>query len=209
MGIGVCILAAPEIVAGAVIFAGAVVVAVAIQEALEAYELRGAYPEEARPFPHTKPAPQESLAKRKPQPAPSGQARPPALPPEPLERERSQKCIPQRVPHLGGDDLHNTCADRVPQNGFPGSDVLVNGKNFDALQLRTRVLWEVKTDNFDTYSPFLRRQVVENQIPELQRERALARACGFDFQIGVRSAAHKAALEFADDTLQIVVMNWC
>ena len=48
--------------------------------------------------------------------------------------------------------LHNKCADRIPNNSFPGRDVLVNGKNFDALQLATRTLWEVKTDDFDKYN---------------------------------------------------------
>ncbi|EPX64710.1 hypothetical protein D187_000132 [Cystobacter fuscus DSM 2262] len=64
----------------------------------------------------------------------------------------------------------------------------MNGKNFDALQLSTRTLWEVKTDNFDTYPPELRRIVLEDQVPELAHERALALACGFDFKVGVRSA---------------------
>ncbi|AKJ05953.1 Hypothetical protein AA314_07579 [Archangium gephyra] len=85
----------------------------------------------------------------------------------------------------------------------------MNGKNFDALQLATRTLWEVKTDNFDTYSPFLRKQAVENQLPGLLYERELARACGFDFKVGVRSAAHKAALIARDDSLDVVVMDWC
>ncbi|MFL5355988.1 DUF6310 domain-containing protein [Archangium sp.] len=57
----------------------------------------------------------------------------------------------------------------------------------------------------------LRRIVLEDQVPELLHERALALACGFDFKVGVRSAAHKAALEFAEPRLTgiIVVMNWC
>jgi len=41
LGIGLCVLAAPEIVVGAVIVVGVVVVEVAIKEALDAYELRG------------------------------------------------------------------------------------------------------------------------------------------------------------------------
>jgi hypothetical protein len=128
-----------------------------------------------------------------------------------LERERRPECTPRPVPHLGGDELHNQCADRVPQNAFPGSDVLVNGKRFDALQPRARVLWEVKTDNFDTYSVALRDIVVKKQVTELESERALAVACGFDFRVGVRSAAHKAALELTDLKLRglIVVMEWC
>ncbi|OJH41187.1 hypothetical protein BON30_09895 [Cystobacter ferrugineus] len=87
--------------------------------------------------------------------------------------------------------------------------MFVNGKDFDALQLATRTLWEVKTDNFDTYPPELREFVLVDQLPKLQHERALALACGFDFKVGVRSAAHKAALLAQDITLDIVVMNWC
>ncbi|REG37924.1 hypothetical protein ATI61_101914 [Archangium gephyra] len=87
----------------------------------------------------------------------------------------------------------------------------MNGKNFDALQLATRTLWEVKTDNFDTYPPDLREIVIESQVEKLRHERALALACGFDFRIGVRSPAHKEALEFAARDLNglIVVMDWC
>ncbi|MCY1033987.1 DUF6310 domain-containing protein [Corallococcus sp. BB11-1] len=209
LGMGICILAAPEIVVGAVIITGVVVVAIAIQEEWDAYERR-ATRERPRPALQKWPTQQEqSLAKRKPQPEPSGQDLMPPAPPSTVERERSLDCTPRPVPHLGGDALHNMCADRVPGNGFPGSDVLVNGKRFDAFQTRVRVLWEVKTDNFDTYSFFLQAQVVKKQVLELQREKKLASACGFDFRVGVRNAAHKAALEFADVTLEVVVMDWC
>ncbi|KFE58460.1 hypothetical protein DB31_4880 [Hyalangium minutum] len=89
--------------------------------------------------------------------------------------------------------------------------MLVNGKHFDALQLATRTLWEVKTDNFDTYSPDLREIVVDSQVEKLRIERGLALACGFHFRVGVRSLAHKAALELADPDLRglIEVMDWC
>ncbi len=143
------------------------------------------------------------------EPAPSPESSPDREPAPALTVERRPECIPQRVPHRGGDDLHNRCADRVPRNAFPGFDVLVNGKHFDALQLGGRVLWEVKTDNFDTFTSALQRIVVGNQVPELQHERELARTCGFDFRVGVRSAAHQAALLNVDRTLTIVVMDWC
>jgi hypothetical protein len=113
--------------------------------------------------------------------------------------------------HFGGNKLHDTCADRIPNNSFPGGDVFVNGKNFDALQLATHTLWEVKTDNFDTYPRDLRGFVIRDQVPKLLIERDLARACGFDFRVGVRSAAHKAALESVEPELEglIVIMDWC
>ncbi|RKH34651.1 hypothetical protein D7Y13_12735 [Corallococcus praedator] len=216
--VGICLLTQPEIAVGAVLIIGAVVVAVAIQEQLNAYEFRWPYPEEgtagetAEPATGTQSAEQQSLASRRPKPdgASSGQDWfPPGPPPSPEPHERRLECTPRPVPHLGGDALHNLCADKVPKNEFPGSDVLVNGKRFDALQLRQRLLWEVKTDNFDTYPTFLRTQVIENQLPELQRERTLAKACGFDFRIGVSSAAHRDALRDRDITLNVVVMDWC
>ncbi|HLL53008.1 MAG TPA: DUF6310 domain-containing protein, partial [Myxococcaceae bacterium] len=64
---------------------------------------------------------------------------------------------------------------------------------------------------FDSYPDSLREIVVNNQVPELLRERDLARACGFNFRIGVRSALHKEALEQEEPKLKdlIVVMDWC
>ncbi|WP_338041910.1 MULTISPECIES: DUF6310 domain-containing protein [Myxococcus] len=211
MGIGICILAAPEIVVGAVVITGAVVVAVVIKEALDAYDLRRGHSEEAKPVSQAVPLPREPVAERRQKPESSGQDEPPTTPPVSLEQERRPDCTPRPVRHLGGDALHNRCADRVPQNGFPGSDVLVNGKRFDALQPRARVLWEVKTDNFDTFSVYLQRTVPGKQVAELRRERALALACGFDFRVGVRSAEHKDALEVEAPELEgiIVIMEWC
>jgi len=211
VGLGVCVLAAPEIVVGAVIVAGVVVVGFAIKEALDAYELKWADPEDARPapetrpVPETKPAPPKPLAIRRPKPEPAGQDWPPPLPPEPLDRERRRRCEPIPVPHLGGDDVHNECADRVPPNRYPGMDVLVDGKHFDALQVGVRVLWEIKTDQFDTYSRFLQNQVIREQVLELRKERDLAEACGYGFVVGVSSVAHKAALEAQEPLLDVVV----
>ena len=157
LGIGLCVLAAPEIVVGAVIVVGVVVVGVAIKEALDAYELRGSSTEEVEPAPQTKPAPQDPSAKRQPKPEPSGQDWSPPVPTEPLERERRPECRPVPVPHAGEDDPHNECADKFPPNRYPGMDVLVNGVRFDALQVGVRVLWEIKTHRFDKYNAFVRR----------------------------------------------------
>ncbi|MCY1018904.1 DUF6310 domain-containing protein [Pyxidicoccus sp. MSG2] len=211
LGIGLCALAAPEIVVGAVIVIGAVMAAVLIKEALDAYELRGSRAEETEHVPQLETAQSESSANRKLRPEPSGQDVLPPVPTGPLVGERHAECTPRRVPHLGGNDLHNRCADRIPRNDFSGWDALVNGKNFDGLQLRERVLWEVKTDKFDTYPPDLRGIVTRNQVNELRRERELARACGFDFRVGVRSPAHQTALEVTAPELEgiIVVMEWC
>jgi hypothetical protein len=215
VGLGVCVLAAPEIVVGAVIVAGVVVVGFAIKEALDAYELKWADPEDARPAPETrpvpeaKPAPREPSPKKRPKPEPKGPDFPPLGPTETSERERRRKCEPIPGPPRGGNDLHNKCADNIPDNTFPGSDVFVNGKNFDALQLATRTLWEVKTDDFDKHSPHSQRFFARVKLPEIEREKVLAEACGYKFVVGVRSPAQKAALLALDPDLTIVVMGWC
>ncbi|WP_309243065.1 DUF6310 domain-containing protein [Hyalangium versicolor] len=186
--------------------------AAAIQEGLNAYE-RSASRARAKPKTQARPSPQEEpAANRQPEPngSPVGKD---GLPPDPpvslAPQDRQPECAPRRASHRGGNDPHNECADRIPENSFPGWDVLVNGKHFDALQLATRTLWEVKTDNFDTYTDDLQDIVVRSQVPKLQHERTLARACGFDFKIGVRSAEHKAALLKQDPTLKVVIMDWC
>jgi len=202
IGLGVCILIAPEIVIGAVIVAGAVVVAVAIKEELDAY--RRASRERSRPEAQTRPI-KDSSAKQKPKPEPSGQDWFPPVPTEPLDQERRPECRPVPVPHAGKDAPHNDCADKVPPNRYPGMDVLVGGKRFDALQVGVCVLWEIKTHQFDTYTAFLKRQVIEDQVEELREARAIAVACGYDFVVGVSSAAHRAALLQRDPKLRIAV----
>ena len=126
------------------------------------------------------------------------------------QEEDDPRCKPIPLPrHRGGHDPHNECADKMPGNTFPGGDVYVNGKNFDALQLATRTLWEVKTDDFEKQPPRSQQFFVEMKLPGIQRERRLAEECSFKFVVGVRSAAHKAALLRADPSLDVVVMNWC
>jgi hypothetical protein len=83
-----------------------------------------------------------------------------------LMEEDDSRCKPIPMPrHLGGYDPHNECADKLPGNTFPGGDVYVNGKNFDALQLATRTLWEVKTDEFDKHSRRSRQFFIGNRSP--------------------------------------------
>ncbi|WP_323379073.1 DUF6310 domain-containing protein [Pyxidicoccus xibeiensis] len=120
------------------------------------------------------------------------------------ERRRSE-CEPIPVPHAGEDAPHNECADKFPPNRYPGMDVLVGGKRFDALQVGVRMLWEIKTHQFDTYSRFLQNQVIRDQVLDLKEERDIAEACGYGFAVGVGSAAHKAALEAQDRLLNVVV----
>ncbi|MBN8467454.1 hypothetical protein JYJ95_13100 [Corallococcus exiguus] len=207
VGIGFCVLAAPEIAVGAVIVFGVVVVGVAINEALDAYELRHAYPEEAGSSQGTKVASREAQAQGKPKlkPEPAGQDWQPPVPPVPVDRMGRASCEPVPVPHAGEDDPHNECADKFPPNRYPGMDVLVGGVRFDALQVGVRKLWEIKTHQFDTYTDFLRRQVIGEQATKMREEQDVAESCGYGFVVGVSSTAHKTALERAAPELEIVV----
>ncbi|WP_341868126.1 DUF6310 domain-containing protein [Corallococcus carmarthensis] len=207
VGLGFCVLAAPEIAVGAVIVLGGLVVAVAIQEALDAYELRHAYPEEAGTSRGAKVSSREAEAQRKPKPKPepAGQDWQPPVPPVPVDRTGRASCEPVPVPHAGEDDPHNECADRFPPNRYPGMDVLVGGVRFDALQVGVRKLWEIKTHQFDTYNDYVRDREIEKEIKQLNKERKAAAACGYGFVIGVSTQAHKDALQREDRSLNIVV----
>ncbi|NOK36662.1 hypothetical protein HMI49_25980 [Corallococcus exercitus] len=207
VGLGFCVLEAPEIAVGAVIVLGMVVVGVAIKEALDAYELRHSYPEEAGTSRGTKVTSREAEAQRKPKlkPEPAGQDWQPPVPPVPVDRTGRASCEPVPVPHAGEDDPHNECADEFPPNRYPGMDVLVGGVRFDALQVGVRVLWEIKTHRFDTYSSFIQRTEIEKEIKQLLEERRVAQACGYDFVVGVSTQAHKDALQRRIRTLNIVI----
>jgi Family of unknown function (DUF6310) len=87
--------------------------------------------------------------------------------------------------------------------------VLVDGKSFDAFQPAARMLWEVKVYNFDSYAPYVRKVAIEKQLVEFKAAAAIANACGYGFTVGVISPAHRDALRDVDDTLNVVVMDWC
>ena len=127
------------------------------------------------------------------------------MPPPPDTRPRRPSCEPMPVRHAGGDDPHNECADKFPPNRYPGNDVLVGGKRFDALQVGVRVLWEIKVMLFDRYAPFVQNEEIKAEIKELGEERDIALACGYNFVVGVSSAAHKEALLALEPSLHIVV----
>jgi hypothetical protein len=217
--VGICLLSQPYLVVSAVVVIGVVVAATVIAEELEAHQrMRRAHPETedssevARPVPQAQRSPQEPLANDRPRPEGLGRDWFPPEPPDSTDpRDRRPECTPRRVPPKGGHPFHNTCADNVPHNAFRGANALVNGKAFDALQLPARILWEIKTDDFDTYPIDLQSIILPKQVGEMRRERNLARACGFDFRVGVRSEAHQEALEEQAPDLRghIVVMDWC
>ncbi len=199
--VALCIFASPAVVTGAVVVIGAVGVAAAIQEGIDAYQ-RNASRERAKPTTQTRPA-KEPLANRAPKPkgSPTGDILPP-ISSDPRERP---ECKPIPVRHAGEDVPHNECADKFPPNRYPGMDVLVGGKRFDALQVGVRVLWEIKTHRFDTYNDFIQLQTIRTEIEEFEEERDIAEACGYGFVIGVSTEAHREALLQRDRTLDIVV----
>jgi Family of unknown function (DUF6310) len=207
-GVGLCVFAAPGIVVGAVVVIGAVVVAIAIKEELDAYE-RSTSRERGKPKAQTRLSNEKELsANRKPKPeeSPLGKDWLPPISSDPAERPG---CKPIPGPPRGGNDPHNECANKIPGNNFPGLNVFVNGKHFDALVLATRTLWEVKTDDFDKHSPRSQEFLARVKLPGLQREDRLAKQCGYNFIVGVKSAAHKAVLFELDPNLKVVVMDWC
>ena len=79
------------------------------------------------------------------------------------------------------------------------------GVSFDALQVGARVLWEIKTHQFDTYPDFIQDKEIDKEMKQLDKERKAAAACGYDFVVGVSTQAHKDALLQRDQFLNIVV----
>ncbi len=179
---------------------GTVVVAVVIKEGLDAYE-RNAARERAKLKTQPRPA-ENTQANRTPKPetSPTGD-----FFPVPDSNPRRLECEAIPVPRASKDEPHNACADTFPPNRYPGMDVRVGGIRFDALQVGVRVLWEIKTHQFDKYNAFIQEIEIKKEIKQLRKERAIAVACGYDFVVGVSTQAHKAALLKEDPFLTIVV----
>jgi hypothetical protein len=107
--------------------------------------------ERGKPKAQTRPSnEQEPVANREPTPRGLGRD---WLPPDPPvssdPRDRRPECTPRRASHRGGNDPHNKCADKIPNNSFPGWDVLVNGKHFDD-EAFSLVLIPLKVEVFQT-----------------------------------------------------------
>ncbi|MCP3061982.1 DUF6310 domain-containing protein [Myxococcus sp. K38C18041901] len=205
VGLGLCVLAAPEIIVGTVVVLGVVVVAAAIHDALEAHELRRRHAEEAGDTAGTTQTIGAAEGHRKPERDPAEQGSQPPVPPLPVGSSRHPHCEPVPVPRASKDVAHNACADRFPPNRYPGMDVSVNGVRFDALQVGARVLWEIKTHRFDTYNGFIQEQELEKELKQLSKERDTAIECGYDFVVGVSTEAHRDALFKQESTFTVVV----
>jgi hypothetical protein len=150
--VGLCVFAAPEIAVGAVVVISAVVVTAAIQEGIDAYQ-RNTFRERAEPQSQTQPSrEQEPAANRQPKPEGLGRDWLPPVTSDPTERP---ECRPIPMRHAGGDDPHNECADKFPPNRYPGMDA--------------RVLWEIKTHQFDTYPDCIRRRAIEKELEQIEK----------------------------------------
>jgi hypothetical protein len=109
------------------------------------------------------------------------------IPPD--DPDRRPQCVPQPIcPHRGGDAHHDLCADREPPNRYPGCDVLLNDKLFDALNGNGE-MWEVKTDAWSKYSPFLRNVTVAAHMTEALLEHDIAFACRYPFVLAIADAS--------------------
>ena len=98
---------------------------------------------------------------------------------------------------LSTSSVHNTCADTVPPNEYPGCDVLVTppgrlGKRFDAKS--GNVVWEFKTLRFASYPPFLRDSTIKKDVQEGGIEKSIAHQCGLGLYYAVADLEHYAAL---------------
>lgn len=102
-------------------------------------------------------------------------------------RRRREECQPKpRCPHIGKDDWHNECADVVLENEYPGCDVSIKNRAFDAL--RGNTLYEVKTHDWDTYAEFITNEELKNFVKLVKRDIAIARACGYRYEFVVGDA---------------------
>lgn len=57
----------------------------------------------------------------------------------------------------------------------------------------------------DTYNGFIRNQEIEKEYEQTRKVRDAARACGYDFVVGVSTQTHKNALLKKEPSLKIVV----
>jgi uncharacterized protein DUF6310 len=87
-------------------------------------------------------------------------------------------------PHLGGDPVHDACADFLPPDEIPGCDAKVDGIHFDAVSGGGEVLWEIKTNNLANSNAFVQMMILYALRVELEEEQTSAHACGYSFAFG-------------------------
>ncbi len=102
--------------------------------------------------------------------------------------------------HLGGDEVHNTCADNIG-NDYPGSDYLVvtpegTTRAFDLAKLPE--VGEVKTGKLSYYSEELANRTIEQYAAQSEIDQTIAERCGLSFTLYI---ADPAAAEFFSEQL--------
>lgn len=119
-------------------------------------------------------------------------------------------------PHLGGDQIHNTCADEIPPNVYPECDVLVTppngqGKRFDAMSA-DGTLWEFKTDRYSRHNPFIQGRIIDDDFKDGATESGIARQCGRNYNYVVADRAHYEELlrrQFNEIPTQLLLETGC
>jgi hypothetical protein len=97
--------------------------------------------------------------------------------------------------HLGGDDVHNACADSIG-NDYPGSDYVVvtpegQMRAFDLARLPE--VGEVKTGKLRYYSEPLANRTIEDYSAQAIADKRLAEGCGLTYTLYI---ADPAAADF-------------
>lgn len=117
--------------------------------------------------------------------------------------KKRKECTPQPIcPALGEDTWHDYCTDTVIGNEFPGCDVSIMGRAFDAKVGNT--LYEVKTDDWDIYADFLVSQTLEDHAIRAKSDVAIANACGYQYEFVVGDAKLATELSKRVAPLQVV-----
>jgi hypothetical protein len=103
--------------------------------------------------------------------------------------------------HLGGDDVHNACADGIG-NDFPGSDYLVvtpdgASRAFDLARLPD--VGEVKTGKLSYYSQQLAERAIADYATQARSDQQIAERCGLTYTLYI---ADPAAAEFFAQKLE-------
>jgi hypothetical protein len=103
--------------------------------------------------------------------------------------------------HLGGDEVHNTCADNIG-NDYPGSDYLVvtpegTTRAFDLAKLPE--VGEVKTGKLSYYSEELANRTIQQYAEQSRADQVIAERCGLSFTLYI---ADPAAVEYFQANLE-------
>ncbi|WP_442958325.1 DUF6310 domain-containing protein [Povalibacter sp.] len=112
-------------------------------------------------------------------------------------RRVASASMSRSAPHLGGDPVHNTCADFV-SDVYPECGVLVTtpfgqSKRFDGMSADGS-LWEVKANRYSVQPPFVQQAITADDFAGGVPSAAVARQCKRPFRCVVADQGHYDAL---------------